>query len=286
MEKLAYKGEKMNLEIQQKKEKGITLIVLVITIIVLLILAGVTIATLTGDNGILTKANEAKESTEIETEKEIIELSILQVKKEDMTIEESELQNALNENCNENNKAYIVDSDIDNITLRFESSRYYTVDKSGNIKYVENITGEKILTVQCVNSRNEILREDKYTILTDNYSKFSPKINGYEAKNEIIQGDIEGDTTIKILYYYVIQEDDLIYTGVDLNGNVTDDNSKIIGYMIGDGKSKGYKEINKECILKIPKSHNKKNIIKISRLAFQSFSNLILADIGERSNIY
>ena len=33
------------------KEKGITLIALVITIIVLLILAGVTIATLTGENG-------------------------------------------------------------------------------------------------------------------------------------------------------------------------------------------------------------------------------------------
>ena len=58
----------MKQEIQQKKEKGITLIALVITIIVLLILAGVTIATLTGDNGILTKANEAKESTEIETD--------------------------------------------------------------------------------------------------------------------------------------------------------------------------------------------------------------------------
>ena len=39
-----------------KESKGITLIALVITIIVLLILAGVTIATLTGDNGILTKA--------------------------------------------------------------------------------------------------------------------------------------------------------------------------------------------------------------------------------------
>ncbi len=35
------------------KEKGVTLIALVITIIVLLILAGVSIATLTGDNGIL-----------------------------------------------------------------------------------------------------------------------------------------------------------------------------------------------------------------------------------------
>ena len=64
----------MNLEIQQKKEKGITLIELVITIIVLLILAGVTIATLTGDNGILTKANEAKDKNTQEKAKELIML--------------------------------------------------------------------------------------------------------------------------------------------------------------------------------------------------------------------
>ena len=53
----------MNLEIQQKKEKGITLIALVITIIVLLILAGVVIATITGDNGLLQKATDAKIET-------------------------------------------------------------------------------------------------------------------------------------------------------------------------------------------------------------------------------
>ena len=47
-----------------KESKGITLIALVITIIVLLILAGVTIATLTGDNGILKKAGDAKTQTE------------------------------------------------------------------------------------------------------------------------------------------------------------------------------------------------------------------------------
>ncbi len=47
----------------KKENKGITLIALVITIIVLLILAGVAIATLTGENGILTKANEAKTKT-------------------------------------------------------------------------------------------------------------------------------------------------------------------------------------------------------------------------------
>ena len=44
--------------------RGITLIALVITIIVLLILAGVSIATLTGPNGLITRANQAKEATE------------------------------------------------------------------------------------------------------------------------------------------------------------------------------------------------------------------------------
>lgn len=55
-----------------KRSKGITLIALVITIIVLLILAGVTIATLTGDNGLLTKASGARDtSTEAEIEEKL-----------------------------------------------------------------------------------------------------------------------------------------------------------------------------------------------------------------------
>ena len=60
----------MKLNFKGKKEKGITLIALVITIIVLLILAGVTIATLTGNNGILNQAGKAKDKT---TEAESIE---------------------------------------------------------------------------------------------------------------------------------------------------------------------------------------------------------------------
>ena len=59
------------------KEKGITLIALVITIIVLLILAGVSIATLTGENGILKKANEAKDKTNIANVKEMAQTDIL-----------------------------------------------------------------------------------------------------------------------------------------------------------------------------------------------------------------
>ena len=55
---------------KEKNDFGITLIALVVTIIVLLILAGVTIATLTGENGILTQAGNAKDKT---TEAETIE---------------------------------------------------------------------------------------------------------------------------------------------------------------------------------------------------------------------
>ena len=60
-----------------KERKGITLIALVITIIVLLILAGVSIATLTGQNGILSQAQNAKEQTEVANAKEQAQMDIL-----------------------------------------------------------------------------------------------------------------------------------------------------------------------------------------------------------------
>ena len=60
-----------------KNAKGITLIALVITIIVLLILAGVTIATLTGDNGILGKAKTAKTTNDEEKAKEQIKIAVM-----------------------------------------------------------------------------------------------------------------------------------------------------------------------------------------------------------------
>lgn len=60
-----------------KRNKGITLIALVITIIVLLILAGVSIATLTGENGIIKQASKAKTETAKMTAKEKVEVEVL-----------------------------------------------------------------------------------------------------------------------------------------------------------------------------------------------------------------
>ena len=59
-----------------KNNKGITLIALVITIIVLLILAGVSIAMLTGENGILNQATDARDDTEAAEIREKVELAV------------------------------------------------------------------------------------------------------------------------------------------------------------------------------------------------------------------
>ena len=127
--------------------KGITLIALVITIIVLLILAGISIATLTGENGILTRANDAKTSTEIAEEKEKVELSataaLADAKGGDIqqSILEEELEkyfgvDGVSVAPGENNgeEGFIVTID--------DSGRQYFVDKDGNVS--EMIPGPKV----------------------------------------------------------------------------------------------------------------------------------------------
>lgn len=77
-----------------KNNKGITLIALVVTIIVLLILAGVSIAMLTGDNGILTKASEARDSSGAGTLDEAAKIAVGNILTENLkwpyTLEENE----------------------------------------------------------------------------------------------------------------------------------------------------------------------------------------------------
>ena len=62
----------MKLNLKSTKQKGITLIALVITILVLLILAGVSINTVFSDNGIMKRARDSKKVTNISSLKETI----------------------------------------------------------------------------------------------------------------------------------------------------------------------------------------------------------------------
>ena len=98
-----------------RKERGITLIALVITVIVLLILAGVTIAMVVGDNGILTQAKKSKEQTNKATIKESIELAIV---------------GALTEESNY--------TDVSAESLEKELARYFDISK---INMIDNLDG-------------------------------------------------------------------------------------------------------------------------------------------------
>lgn len=123
-----------------KNQKGITLLALITTIIVLLILAGITVGVLTGDNGIVKNANKAKEETEIANEKEIIEKATVQAMGNNKygNIEEDELQKELDKETEEGKTEATDIGDEFEVVFK-ESNRYYIVDKNGNVGEFNNL---------------------------------------------------------------------------------------------------------------------------------------------------
>ena len=111
-----------------KEKKGITLIALVITIIVLLILAGVSIAMLTGQKGILTQANNAKNATELASAKEKVELAVIGAisQTRDGTLTVGKLRTELA------NYGGTVEGDTFPVTATVDG-KSFTVDNKGNV---------------------------------------------------------------------------------------------------------------------------------------------------------
>lgn len=118
---------------KQRDANGITLIALVITIIVLLILAGVTIATLTGDNGIIGKAGEAKENTIAAGEKEAIELAVTSIKmNNNKEVSQENLQDAIDKQIG-SGKGVVIDNENETFTVKIKDN-WYIVDLEGNVE--------------------------------------------------------------------------------------------------------------------------------------------------------
>ena len=123
-----------------RKEKGITLIALVVTIVVLLILAGVSISMLTGENGIIKQASEAKEKTEIAEEKEIVELAAVGAASKNNygEITEENLEIELNEMIGPRNEDYTLVKDGENFIVTYtDSKRSYQIAANGRVTEIE-----------------------------------------------------------------------------------------------------------------------------------------------------
>lgn len=157
-----------------EKNLGITLIALVVTIVVLLILSGVTISMLTGQNSILNKAGESNQKTEETQEKENLELAIMSSKMEDVStleISKNSLEKAVKSQFGEDKRFNITDNGDNSFTISFEdSNRIYYVDKSGEMKKNDDIlkistAGDLKIFRDDVNSGNSY--EGKYVYLTN-----------------------------------------------------------------------------------------------------------------------
>lgn len=113
------------------RNKGITLIALVVTIVVLLILAGVTIATLTGDNGIITRTNQAKEETEKAGAKEKVQVEVAASFDEYGKFDMDKLKENLKNNLGLQ-ESDIKDNPDGSITVTVDGYEV-TVDSNGNV---------------------------------------------------------------------------------------------------------------------------------------------------------
>ena len=109
-----------------KRSKGITLIALVITIIVLLILAGVVISMLSGENGILKKAVEGKlkyqEATEVEKLNLATQAALINGHG---VLEDENIKKELKETFGEGNYEYLGDGVV------IINEKYYKISKNG-----------------------------------------------------------------------------------------------------------------------------------------------------------
>ena len=159
----------------KKYTRGITLIALVITVIVLLILAGVTIAGLSGDNGILNRAKEAKEKTASAQNIELISMALHEKQIDDkLNVNEKKLENYISEKINGTNV---------NAWQRNENFYYISLGNSKEIYKVDDNTIERIEIDLFINNKAD-LKEFRESVNSG---------NNYDSKNIYLTDDINLD---------------------------------------------------------------------------------------------
>ena len=210
-----------------KEENAITLVALVITIVVLLILAGVSINLVLGENGLITKAKEASEKTKNMDTKEKIELSVASAK-----MKSADFENITKENLQETltdempNKTISIVEDEDAWLVTVDNTEKYWVSKNGKVtdgSYLYNnvVVGDYVE----YNAGTGF----KYTTLKEN--------NGYENKTFSSNNSIKWKVLTKKNGNVYLISDDLIKA---------DDATDLI-FSGKTGYLKGINELNNIC---------------------------------------
>lgn len=210
-----------------KKERGITLISLVVTIIILIILAGVSINLIFGDNGIVTKAKQSKEMMEIASSKEKLELN-----KTELLLNSNEyilnLQTYINSLIE---KGIITSNDIEN--TEYDNSKLITMNG-----YVILLTEEdEDIKIEVQGKVGEVIIVDRtkpiVTILSNTVNTISIQATDnssgivgytYSKTNTIPENFIECENTLSLnITIQDLEENTKYYIWVkDLVGNISE----------------------------------------------------------------
>lgn len=123
---------------KKSDDRGITLVVLVITIIILLILVGITISALNGKNQIFNKVNQAKKNYSMSQAKENLELAIAALQIE----EESKGEELTKEKLPKLNSDEIDVGSVDSFPVEISYNKYkFKVDENFVVAYYQEVDG-------------------------------------------------------------------------------------------------------------------------------------------------
>ena len=193
---------------ENKRCKGITLIALVVTIVVLLILAGVSISMLTGNNGIITQAQNAKKETEEAEEKEKIQLAVLDAISKNNNLTEESLQKEIDDEFG-----------------------------SGETKVYEN--GDEDFSVIFQNKDSNYRIEDGEVTKIDIAFKIKDKGDLQDFMKEVNDGN-----SFKDQYVYLLEDIDLENEEWGVIGSYIDDSTNKPFEGIFEGNNKTISNIN------------------------------------------
>lgn len=199
------KGEKDMMNNKEIESNGVTLIALVVTIIALLILAGIVISLIVGNNGLFSRANKAAETDKIEGYKEQIELikADIQLQNEGRLPRLSQLEEELRRQRWVNNIEVITDRGIEKLKVTSKEGYilYVTAEKTeykgkGEVIDTSALDRKDVIDITIVKTTgngkivkiSKKVKEDYYTI------KY--QINSKAANWE----DIESGETVEVPY--------------------------------------------------------------------------------------
>ena len=193
-----------------EKTKGITLVALVVTIIVLLLLAGIAIASLGGENGLFSKVKLGKKAYEISEAKEKIELEISTLQIE----QEGKGESLKKEDLPKINNEDIDVRDTTNFPVGVLCGNYkFEVDENFKVKYVGEADGT---IVTYTTDPEGYTNKDEVKILI---RISNPKgIKSVQKPGETDKLLAQGKTTVGI-DYKVTKNGSYVFTIVDMEDN-------------------------------------------------------------------